>query len=92
MRRVYVALLILAVLASGMAVGVAGAQTGGGYDLHWDVLGGGGYDPMSGSGYTLTGTLGQTAIGVSSGGGFQARHGFWYPLAVARLYLPLTIK
>ena len=53
------------------------AQSGGGVDLNWSVLGNGGSSNVSGGTTTLQGTLGQTAPGRSAGGLVQVNAGFW---------------
>jgi hypothetical protein len=71
------------------------AQTGGGYDLSWGTVDGGG-GIVSGSGYTLIGTTGQPDASASlSGGGYTLTGGFW-PGAISgstvrNVYLPLMI-
>lgn len=50
------------------------AQSGGGYDLTWSTLDGGGAMFSTGGGYSLGGTLGQPDAGAaSSGGGLYPR-------------------
>ncbi len=67
------------------------AQSGGGVDLTWNVLGSGGTNDSSGGSTGLSGTLGQTGPGPSSGGTTQLNAGFWQsgsgaPLAVTLGY------
>lgn len=62
-------------LLLALAVPAALAQQG--PDIPWQVIGGGGA-PSTGSGVTLNGTLGQPAIGPSSGGGSDLGAGYWY--------------
>ena len=71
--RLCIGLAILAINATGDG---ALAQSGNGYELHWDVPGGGG-GPMSGAGYTVDGTLGQHAVSTACGNGYALRSGFW---------------
>jgi hypothetical protein len=52
------------------------AQVGGGFDLSWSKIAGGG-GTSSGGGFTLTGTIGQHDAGDMSGGGFTLAGGFW---------------
>ncbi len=54
----------------------ASAQTGGPYDLHWNVIAGGG-GTMTGGSYSLSGSIGQPATAVSAGGAFTVTGGFW---------------
>jgi hypothetical protein len=67
--------LVLAVLAAQPAP--ARAQSGGGFDLLWSTLDGGGVMLSEGGGYRLGGTVGQPDAVVSAGGGFTLRGGFW---------------
>jgi hypothetical protein len=54
------------------------AQTGGGYDLTWNVMGGGGDKGHDDGGvYSLRGTIGQPAVGVLTGGSYSLTGGFW---------------
>lgn len=73
-RAVAVALLAGALLT---AIPAIYAQTGGGVDLSWHVLGGGGASSNTGGAIMLGGTLGQTAPGPSSGGAVELKGGFW---------------
>ena len=76
-------LLLLAILLSLLA-SVALAQTGGGYDLTWSTVDGGGATWSEGGGYSLGGTVGQPDAGVLSGGGYTLAGGFWPGGAAAR--------
>jgi hypothetical protein len=86
-RRVALALLVAAILAASAAL----AQTGGGYDLAWSTIDGGG-GKSAGGGYQLTGTFGQPDAGAILGDGvYSLSGGFWGGAATgARVYLPLT--
>ena len=83
-------------LLAGLALaGLAWAGSSDGATVDWSVLSGGGAPAASGSGrVTLNGTLGQTAIGFSSGSGSTLGPGFWYGLGkgVYEIYLPLTLR
>jgi len=52
------------------------AQSGGGYDLTWSTVDGGG-GRSEGGGYSLSGTIGQPDAGVATGGPYTLRGGFW---------------
>ena len=85
-------LLLLAALLS-LVASVALAQTGGGYDLTWSTIDGGGYTWSEGGGYSLGGTAGQPDAGVLSGGGYTLAGGFWCGGAAQyRVYLPLVLR
>jgi len=72
---------------------VARAQSGGGYDLSWSTIDGGGYTWSEGGGYSLGGTAGQPDAGVLSGGGYTLAGGFWGGAAAQyQVYLPLVLR
>lgn len=54
--------ILLAPLLVGVIVGVAIAQSGGGYDLSWNTIAGGG-GKSSGGNYAVDGVVGQHAVG-----------------------------
>jgi len=68
------------------------SATTNGYTLDWSVVGGGGNASAQ-----LSSTVGQTAIGWSTGAR-QLGSGFWYGVGAGgvsypyKLYLPLTLK
>lgn len=68
---------VLVVLAlAGFVPAAARAQSGGGYDLSWNTLDGGGGVSLGGA-YVLSGTTGQPDAALVSGGSYQLRGGFW---------------
>ena len=69
----------------------AWAQSGSGFDLHWNVIAGGGGD-MKGGGYSVSSTIGQSVNGSSSGSGFTLGSGYWYENAPYRVMLPVITK
>jgi len=82
-------LLALGLLAPALVL----AQTGGGYDLTWSTIDGGGYTFSTGGGYSLGGTAGQPDAGVLSGGGYTLSGGFWGGGAARYgIYLPLVLR
>ena len=85
-RRLALILLVAAILGAGAAL----AQTGGGYDLTWSTIDGGG-GASAGAGYQLTGTLGQPDAGTPlSGGVYSLSGGFWAGVSTGnKLYLPV---
>ena len=74
------------------------AQSGGGYDLTWNTVDGGGGTFSTGGGYRLGGTAGQPDAGMLSGGPYTLGGGFWGggPVTVAEYdydtYLPLVLR
>ena len=91
MSRFTVILLLLALIALLLA-SVARAQSGGGYDLTWNTVDGGGATWSAGGGYALGGTVGQPDAGVLSGGGYTLAGGFWGGAARYGIYLPLVLR
>ena len=92
MRRIAIIAVLFAALVA--VAGTALAQTGGGYDLTWSTVDGGGAvvtgaragQPdaglhVGGGGYTLSGTAGQPDAGLHVGGGFTLA--FWPALGEA---------
>lgn len=71
------------------------AQSGGGFDLAWSTVDGGGAMSSVGGGYSLSGTAGQPDAGWISGGVYAVSGGFWGGIASASgapLYLPLVLR
>jgi hypothetical protein len=84
-------IMLLAVIAS-----TALAQVGGGYDLSWSTIDGGGGSSNDG-GYTLTGTIGQADAAQAIGGGtYTLSGGFWIggagTSAQTYVFLPLVLR
>lgn len=48
-----------------------------GEQIDWQVIGGGGVIGATSTNYSLSGTVGQSAVGSGSSTNYQARHGFW---------------
>jgi hypothetical protein len=68
---------VLAICVS-LFCSIAAGQSGGGYDLSWDVIAGGGGKSRDGTGlYSLRGTIGQPAAGVMSSSSYSLTGGFW---------------
>lgn len=68
------------------------AQTGGGSELTWLTIDGGG-GTSTGGGYSLSGTIGQPEAGALSGGGYVLDGGFWAGGANRyAVYLPLVVR
>jgi hypothetical protein len=65
----------LAVLACSAAL--VYAQVGGGFDLSWSTVDGGGETFSTGGSYELGGTIGQPDAGTLTGGTFTLDGGFW---------------
>ena len=87
----YLAWILLALLVLIPVVTLA--QTGGGYDLTWNTIDGGGYTFSEGGGYSLGGTIGQPDAKVLSGGGYTLAGGFWGGEAARYgIYLPLVLR
>jgi hypothetical protein len=90
LKRWLVACLLLLLSATALA------QSGGGYDLTWSTVDGGGGTFSPGGGYSLGGTAGQPDAGLLTGGEYTLAGGFWRGGAVPApqhvLYLPLVLR
>ncbi len=76
MKR-YVTFILIASLMLVGTIAVS-AQSGGGYDLSWSTVDGGGHTWSEGGGYSLGGTIGQPDAGATIiGGGYSLQGGFW---------------
>ena len=84
-------LLAAALLIGG---GLASAQVGGGFDLTWWTVDGGGVTGISGGDYVLLSTAGQPdAVPPVSGGNYIIESGFWPSGFSSRwVFLPLLLK
>ncbi|CUU36019.1 hypothetical protein DCOP10_116176 [Armatimonadetes bacterium DC] len=76
-------LMMCAILT--MLMSVACAQSGGGYDLSWWTIDGGGITFATGGSFNMGGTVGQPdASNALTGGGYSLTGGFWFtPACVA---------
>ena len=92
MKRKLIWASVITLLLAGVIVGVSLAQSGSGFDLTWNVIGGGGSQGMTGSGFTVESTTGQNVVAASSGSGFTLKHGFWAALELLLTRLPIAIR
>jgi len=91
--RRFILLLIALALGTLLLTQTALAHTGDGWDLTWNVVGGGGHpQPLSGSGFSVESTIGQTAVGSSSGSGFTLDHGYWLAKFLTKVNIPIVLK
>ena len=86
----------LAVAVLAVVAGLTLAQTGGGYDLTWSTVDGGGATFSIGEGFSLGGTAGQPDAGLVEGGAYALAGGFWpggaaLPMGYV-VYLPLVVR
>ena len=63
-------------LTLGLTATAVSGQTGGGFDLTWNAIAGGG-GASSGGGFAVDGTVGQADAATLSGGVFTLNGGFW---------------
>ncbi len=93
MRWKIIAALLVTVLAVALVGSVVSAQTGDGFDLSWNVMGGGGAGgPLTGDGFSLRSTIGQTAIGGFFGPAYWIGNGYWPSAGPPCIYLPLVMR
>ena len=89
-RLFWMAILLIAVLAT---VSLAAAQAQNGYSIDWWTVDGGG-GTSAGTGYSLSGTIGQLDAGAMSGGGYTLTGGYWGAVVASsfNVYLPLAVR
>jgi hypothetical protein len=96
LQRRPAAWILLGICCLLLAVPLAVAESGNGYDLSWWTVDGGGATGTTSGGYSLSGTAGQPDAGLLEGGGYVLGGGFWRGGAVAppgyRIYLPLAMR
>ena len=96
MKRSLILLMMSAwVLGAMLVLGqqTASAQTGGGYDLTWNSIDGGGATFSTGGGYSLGGTIGQADAGAASGGEYAFSGGFWAGVpANYNAFMPIAFR
>jgi hypothetical protein len=68
--------LALVVLAVAVTAAPVIAQSGGGFDLSWNTIDGGGGTSTNGA-FVCSGTAGQPDASSANGGDFQLAGGFW---------------
>ena len=89
-RLIFLIPIILILLVGAVS---SQAQSGGGYDLTWNTIEGGGATFSTGGLYSLGGTIGQADAGSMSGGMYQLAGGFWGGASINYdIYLPLALK
>jgi hypothetical protein len=92
MKRI---LILLSVVVLLLTLAEAAAARIAGYDLTWWTVDSGGGN-SAGSGYSLSGTIGQPDAGSLSGGNYRLEGGFWSGglrgNAQQKVYLPLLHK
>ncbi len=86
------AILFRLALTTSQSITPVYAQAGGGYDLTWNSIDGGGAMFSTGGTYSLGGTIGQPDVGSLSGGLYTLSGGFWVDFLGNRIMLPLILK
>ncbi len=96
-RRLILSCLVTLILALVIS-GLAQAQTGGGYDLTWGTVAGGGATGSANTpgSFNLNDTIGQASTGAATGAGYTLTSGLWSTIAsVATTYhvfLPVLLN
>ena len=91
MKRILLLIPVAVLLL--FSIGTAQAQTGGGYDLTWNSIDGGGATFSTGGGYSLGGTIGQADAGAASGGAYSLNGGFWAGVpAIYNAFVPIALR
>jgi len=91
--RRFLFLLVAIALGTLLLTQTAFAQAGGGWDLTWNVVGGGGHpQPLTGSSFSVESTIGQTAVGTTGGSGFTLDQGYWQAKFLTKINIPTVLK
>ncbi len=77
-QKALTAVIVVALLAGVVAIQ---AQTGGGYDLSWHTIDGGGAILTAAGDFELSGTIGQPDVGTVAAGDYFLNGGFWSPIS-----------
>ena len=88
MKRISLLVLAVILTLSILTPTLSQAQS---YAITWWTVDGGG-GTSSGSGYTLSGTIGQPDAGVMTGGGYTLTGGFWGLDFSHYIFLPLILR
>lgn len=67
---------VLAIMTLVLLASLVGAQVGGGFDLTWWSIDGGGGEPATGGTYELIGVIGQPEAALATGGEYTLEGGF----------------
>jgi len=89
-KKTIQAIFITLFLTFMTLVVITNAQTGGGYDLTWSTIDGGGGSSSGGS-FLLNGSIGQPDAGALSGGDYNLQGGFWHSNCVPPAVVTPTI-
>ena len=95
MKMYLLVFLVVAVVLS-LGIGMVYAQSGGGYDLSWWTIDGGG-GRIAAGGYVLDGSIGQSdASEPLVAGGYELTGGFWAGdgdgPTHSKIYMPMMLK
>ena len=90
MKKKFVWFIVMLFLVVSSGSIVTWAQTGGGYDLTWNTMDGGG-GLSSGGDYSVYGTIGQPDAGAMNGGDYSLQGGFWHASCVPPAVVSPTI-
>ena len=83
---------LLLVVTVGMGTAVY-ADISAGYTLSKSVVAGGGHQDSTGGGYSLSGTVAETAVDTISGGSYTLNSGFWSSGNTSYgIYLPMILR
>lgn len=85
---------LVVLVAAALNARLAIAQSGGGYDLTWHSIDGGGATFSTGGTYSLGGTIGQADANTTAmtGGSYNLQGGFWVDFLGNKLMLPLIMR
>lgn len=94
MRHLFLTVAVILTVATTVSLALAPS---GPLEIPWYTIDGGGTTASPGGGFALSGTVGQADAGISSGGIYAMRGGFWgvapaLDTEVSTVYLPMILK
>lgn len=72
-----------------VAISIQKLPSRAGEQINWQVISNGGTSAVS-SGYSLQGTIFQTAVGIGSSADYNAGHGYWIPMFNGKCCIGMT--
>ncbi len=95
LRLLILGMVLLVIVGAGTAV--SANINGAGYTINKSVIAGGGHQNSTAGGYSLSGTVGQTAVSTTSiqSGNYQLHSGFWAHNGTNPnhyIYLPMIVR
>ncbi len=91
LRRKWLILLLAVLVLAGAGASIAVGQSGGGYNLEWNVVApSGSFSSTAIPPHALSGSAGQAAANITmTGGNYSLTGGFWAGVQPLAVYIPV---